>query len=73
MVPRNYLETSDTRLDTEVMLHVVYKNGDMEDMTSTEFICYFKAASHPKQLLNDFGELRIWWVACNMEQQKPDH
>ena len=59
MMPSNPLEPSNTRLDTEVMFHVVYEGGDMEDMEFTEFIDCFKAAPYPKKLLNDFGELRI--------------
>ena len=70
MMPSNPLESSDTRLYSEVMFHVVYEDGDMEDMDFKEFIFCFKAASHPKKLLNDFGELRIWRVTCNMERPK---
>ena len=69
-MPRNPLETSDTRLNTEVTFHVIYEDGDMEDMTFTEFIVCFKAASHPKDLLNAYGELRIWQVACNIDRPK---
>lgn len=61
---------TDTRLDTEVTFHVVYEDGDMEDMTFPEFIFCFKAVSHPKELLNAYGELRIWRVACNMDRPK---
>ena len=39
-------------------------------MTFTELICCFKNATHPKQPLNDFGELRIWRITCNMERPK---
>jgi hypothetical protein len=70
MMPSNALESLDTRLDTEVIFHVVYEDGDMEDMELTEFIDCFKAASHPKKILNDFGELRIWRVMCNMKWPK---
>ena len=69
-MPRNPLETSKTRLDTEVMFHVVYEDGNMEDMTFTECIVCFKAASYPKDLLNAYGELRIWRVAYNMDRPK---
>ena len=65
MMPSNPLESSNTRLDTEVLFHVVYEDGDMEDMEFTEFIKCFKAASSPKTLLNEFHELRLWRVSCN--------
>ena len=69
-MPSNPLESSNTRLDTEVLFHVVYEDGDMEDMEFTEFIKCFKAASPPETLLNEFHELRLWRVSSNIERPK---